>query len=144
MIGAGEITPGFIGETVDEEAVVDRIRMFVEKDERVRWFADVCGFEKLNVFRIESVGKFAGVTHHCVHGHAANARTVRGGRFVRRALVNRGRAIGVRTQFGVGQINEVGIIVVGGPVFDVIGSGLAVGGRFGLAVVIDDEVLVII
>ena len=144
MIGAGKIAPGVIVEPINEKAVVDRIGMFIEKDEGVGWFAEVCSFEKLHVVRVEAVSEFAGIADHCVHRHAADARTVGSGRFVGRTFVNRCRTIGVMAQLGIGEINEVGVVVIVRPILDVVGPGLATGGRFGFAVIVDQEGIVII
>ena len=144
VIGGRKIAPGVIVEAIDEEAVVDGVGMFVEKDKGVGRISNVGSFEELDVIGVEFVGEFARVTDHCIHGHAADAGTVSGWRFVGRTFVNRGRTVGVRAELGIGEIDEIRVVVVVGPVFDVVGPGLAAGDGLGFAVVIDEEIVVIV
>src|SRR5262249_53122138 len=88
--------------------------------------------------------EFAGIADHCVHRHAADARAVGRGRFVGWTFVNGGGTTGVGTELGVGEIDQIGVVIVGGPVLDVVGPGLAAGGGLGFAVVIDEQIIVVV
>lgn len=144
VIGAWKIAPGFIVQAIDEEAVVDRVTVFIEKDEDVRRVLNIGSFKELHVIGIESVGEFAGVADHRVHGHAADARAVGGWGFVRRTFVNCGRTVGVGAEFGIGQVDKIRVIVVRGPILNVVGPGLTAGRGFGFAMVIDEKIVIVV
>ena len=60
------------------------------------------------------------------------------------ALVDLRGVVGVRPELGVGEIDQVGVVVAALPVLDVVGPGLAAGEGFGHAVVVDQPVAVVL
>ncbi len=52
--------------------------------------------------------------------------------------------VGVWAKFGIGEVNQIGIIIAGGPILDVIGPRLPAGGGLGLAMIIDEVTVVVV
>ena len=59
-------------------------------------------------------------------------------------LVNLRRTVGKRAEFRITQKDQVGVVITALPVLDIVGPGLAAGQRFGHAVVVDQQIAVII
>src|SRR5689334_4489598 len=97
MVGSRQIAPGTVVQPIHKKPVIDGIAMLVEKNKDPRGIRYLGHFIELHIARIETVGKFARITHHRVHGHAADSLTIDGWLAVRRAFVDFSGATGIRS-----------------------------------------------
>ena len=144
MIRGRQVAPLIIVQTIDEEAVIDRVGMFIEEHEGVRRVHQVWDLKELDVVGIELVGQLTRVADHGVHGHAADPRSIGGWRPVRRTLEHRGGSARVGTQQRVRQVNRVDVVIAVAPVLDIVRPGVALGGRFRFSVVVDQPFFVLV
>ena len=90
------MSPLIILPAVDEESVVDGVRMFIQEYEYTRRIRHLGKLEKLDVERVKLIHQATAVPHHSVHRHAANAGSVGGLRTIRGAFVNPCSSIVIR------------------------------------------------
>ena len=67
VIGAGEITPRIVVETIHEKAIINGIRLLIEENESAGGIQELGLFEELDIQRIKAVRQLTRISDHGIH-----------------------------------------------------------------------------
>ena len=144
MERTGEVAPFEFVEAIHEKTVIERIGMFINKEESIARRDQFAAVEELAIRGIKLIRKLAGVPDEMVHRHTPEARAVIGERDVAGAFVNGGGFADVLTEERFSEECFVGVVGLCAPGLDGIDPVIVLG--FGLAdsVVVDEAVVSIV